>query len=182
MHTVTTSREGLLRFGFSELEKPKWQIKKRYYPLRSSTDPKKIKLVEITEEQYQAIYPEIWATIKREQRHGRCRCPANYLWTCNGYCSDCSYHTVGNEESIDELTDTELSDEKPLMDELMACDQMLKLLVARFRELEPEADLIIELLEEGLSDRKIAETLGRKQRTFADHMKKIRTELHNLNR
>lgn len=27
MHTVTTSREGLLRFGFSELEKPKWQIK-----------------------------------------------------------------------------------------------------------------------------------------------------------
>lgn len=156
--------------------------KKRYYPLRSSTDPKKVKLVEITEEQYQAIYPEIWATIKREQRHGRCRCPANYLWTCNGYCSDCSYHTVGNEESIDELTDTELSDEKPLMDELMACDQMLKLLVVRFRELEPEADLIIELLEEGLSDRKIAETLGRKQRTFADHMKKIRTELHKLNR
>ena len=102
--------------------------KKRYYPLRSSTDPKKVKLVEITEEQYQAIYPEIWATIKREQRHGRCRCPANYLWTCNGYCSDCSYHTVGNEESIDELTDTELSDEKPLMDELMACDQMLKLI------------------------------------------------------
>ena len=134
--------------------------KKRYYPLRSSTDPKKVKLVEITEEQYQAIYPEIWATIKREQRHGRCRCPANYLWTCNGYCSDCSYHTGGNEESIDELTDTEL----------------------RFRELEPEADLIIELLGEGLSDRKIAETLGRKQRTFADHMKKIRTELHNLNR
>ena len=118
--------------------------KKRYYPLRSSTDPKKVKLVEITEEQYQAIYPEIWATIKREQRHGRCRCPANYLWTCNGYCSDCSYHTGGNEESIDELTETELSDEKPLMDELMACDQMLKLLVARFRELEPEADLIIE--------------------------------------
>lgn len=33
--------------------------KKRYYPLRSSTDPKKVKLVEITEEQYQAIYPEI---------------------------------------------------------------------------------------------------------------------------
>ena len=156
--------------------------KKRYYPLRSSTDPKKVKLVEITEEQYQAIYPEIWATIKREQRHGRCRCPANYLWTCNGYCSDCSYHTGGNEEFIDELTDTELSDEKPLMDELMACDQMLKLLVARFRELEPEADLIIELLEEGLSDRKIAETLGRKQRTFADLMKKIRTELHKLNR
>lgn len=105
--------------------------KKRYYALRSSPDPKKVNLVEITEEQYQAIYPEIRATIKREQRHGRCRCPANYLWTCNGYCSDCSYHTGGNEESIDELTETELSNDKPLMDELMACNQMLKLLVAR---------------------------------------------------
>ena len=27
MHTVTTSREGLLRFGFSEQEKPQWQKK-----------------------------------------------------------------------------------------------------------------------------------------------------------
>src|SRR5574344_2273988 len=27
MHTATTSHEGLLRFGFSELEKPKWQIR-----------------------------------------------------------------------------------------------------------------------------------------------------------
>lgn len=27
MHTVTTSHEGFLRFGFSELEKPKWQKK-----------------------------------------------------------------------------------------------------------------------------------------------------------
>ena len=27
MHTVTISREGLLRFGFSELERPSWRLK-----------------------------------------------------------------------------------------------------------------------------------------------------------
>ena len=39
---------------------------------------------------------------------------------------------------------------------------------------------IIEMLGNELSDRKIAEQLGRKQRTFADQMKKIRTELRKV--
>ena len=56
--------------------------KKRYYPLRSPANPTKVVLVEITEEQYQAVFPEIWAARKREQRHGRCKCPAEYSWTC----------------------------------------------------------------------------------------------------
>jgi len=42
--------------------------KKRYYPLRSPANPTKVVLVEITEEQYQAVFPEIWAARKREQR------------------------------------------------------------------------------------------------------------------
>ena len=31
-----------------------------YYPLRNPDNPKDITLVEITEEQYRALYPEIW--------------------------------------------------------------------------------------------------------------------------
>ena len=50
----------------------------------------------------------------------------------------------------------------------------------KFRELDPDADRIIEMLGNELSDRKIAEQLGRKQRTFADQMKKIRTELRKV--
>lgn len=60
--------------------------KKRYYPLRSPANPTKVVLVEITEEQYQAVFPEIWAARKREQRHGRCKCLAEYSWTCNADC------------------------------------------------------------------------------------------------
>ena len=37
-------------------------IKKRYYPLRDAENPYKVSLVEITEVQYRALYPEIWST------------------------------------------------------------------------------------------------------------------------
>lgn len=79
--------------------------KKRYYPLRSPANPTKVVLVEITEEQYQAVFPEIWAARKREQRHGRCRCPAEYSWTCNGDCLDCPFHVQGDTTSLEELTE-----------------------------------------------------------------------------
>lgn len=52
---------------------------KRYYPLRDAENPYKVSLVEITEAQYRALYPEIWATQKREQYHHRCICTKKYL-------------------------------------------------------------------------------------------------------
>lgn len=79
--------------------------KKRYYPLRSPANPTKVVLVEITEEQYQAVFPEIWAARKREQRHGRCKCPAEYSWTCNADCLDCPFHVQGDTTSLEELTE-----------------------------------------------------------------------------
>ena len=130
--------------------------KKRYYPLRSPANPTKVVLVEITEEQYQAVFPEIWAARKREQRHGRCKCPAEYSWTCNADCLDCPFHVQGDTTSLEELTEhgeewsnLEVSqvEDTPLEDDLIACSQMLDLLIARFRELDPEADHIIEMME-----------------------------------
>ena len=55
-------------------------------------------------------------------------------------------------------------------------------LFARLRELDPDADIIIQcwLDDYKISDRAIAEKLGRPQRTFADQMKKIRTELRKV--
>ena len=66
------------------------------------------------------------------------------------------------------------------MEDVLSDAMLLEQLIARFRELDPDADRIIELLMDELSDRKIAEKLGRKQRTFADQMKKIRTELRKI--
>ena len=57
-------------------------------------------------------------------------------------------------------------------------------LFARLRELDPEADTIIQLWmdhPEGISDRAIARELGRPQKTFApDQMKKYRTDLRKI--
>lgn len=50
----------------------------RFYPLRDPQIPSKVTLVPITEEQYRALYPEIWRIRNREQNHGRCMCPKHY--------------------------------------------------------------------------------------------------------
>lgn len=163
------------------------QNEKRYYPLRNVENPQKVSLVEITETQYRAIYPEIWATRKREQYHHRCMCPTKYLWKCDGNCDLCEYHAAGDILSLDapvadgnaNMYDV-ISNTAPTMEDVIADAILLEQLIARFRELDPEADRIIELFGDELSDRKIAEQLGRKQRTFADQMKKIRIELRKV--
>ena len=163
------------------------QIKKRYYPLRDVKNPDKVSLVEITEAQYRALYPEIWATQKREQHHHRCMCTRKYLWKCDGNCDLCEYHAAGDILSLDvptedgnaNLYDT-IPDTAPTMEDVLSDAMLLEQLIARFRELDLDADRIIELPRYELSDRKIAEQLGRKQRTFADQMKKIRTELRKI--
>ena len=160
---------------------------KRYYPLRDAKKPHKVSLVEITEAQYRALYPEIWATQKREQYHHRCMCTKKYLWKCDGNCDLCEYHAAGDLLSLDmPLEDgnsnmyDSIPDTAPTMEDVISDAIILELLIAKFRELDPDADRIIEMLSDEKSDRAIAEQLGRKQRTFADQMKRYRTELRRV--
>lgn len=163
------------------------QRKKRYYPLRDAENPFKVSLVEITEAQYRALYPEIWATQKREQYHHRCMCPKKYIWKCDGNCDLCEYHAAGDMLSLDvpiqdgnaNMYDM-IPDSYITMEAVISDSILLKQLITKFRELDPDADRIIEMLDNELSDRKIAEQLGRKQRTFADQMKHYRTELRKI--
>ena len=55
-------------------------------------------------------------------------------------------------------------------------------LIERLRELDPDVDAILALWQENdkFSDRAIAKALGRPQRTFADQMKRYRTELRKI--
>ena len=68
------------------------------------------------------------------------------------------------------------------MENVIADRLLLNQLFNRLRELDPDADTIIQcwLDDYKISDRAIAEKLGRPQRTFADQMKKIRAELHKI--
>ena len=129
------------------------------------------------------------ATRKKEQYHHRCKCPKQYFWACDGDCENCEHHLgygtlsldASNTDDDGTLLDTELT-ETVSMEDIYADRALLAQLFQRLQELDPDADRIIELWtsNEKISDRSIAEALGRKQRTFADQMKRIRTELRKV--
>ena len=116
-------------------------------------------------------------------------CPKYYLWKCDGQCDLCEYHapdTVSLDEPLPDGNGTlgdYIPDRSKPMEEVVADRMLLEQLFARLRELDPEADTIIQLWKdhpEGISDRAIARELGRPQKTFADQMKKYRTDLRRI--
>ena len=145
--------------------------------------------VPVTKEQHDSFYKEADRIRHKEQDHGRCMCPYRFIWRCDGDCLDCEYHATGDITSLDQpLSDGNgtLCDYMPnrskSMEEIISDRMLLEQLFARLRELDPDADIIIQcwLDDYKISDRAIAEKLGRPQRTFADQMKKIRTELRKI--
>lgn len=146
--------------------------------------------VPVIKEQHDAFYKEASRVRKKEQYHHRCMCPYRFIWKCDGDCLGCEYHAAGDMISLDEPTTDGngnmydyLPDSTPLMENVITGRMLLEKLFSRLRELDPDADRIIQLWKDnpkGISDRKIAKTLGRPQRTFADQMKRIRTELWKI--
>ena len=145
--------------------------------------------IPVTKEQHDAFYKEASRIRDKEQNHGRCVCPYRFIWKCDGDCIDCEYHRAGDTLSLDAPTEdgsndlyNMVSDAAPTMEDVIADRILIEQLFARLRELDPDADIIIQcwLNDYKISDRKIAEQLGRKQRTFADQMKKYRTEFRKM--
>lgn len=158
---------------------------KTYFIYVRSTGEK----VPVTKEQHNSFYKEADRIRHKEQDHGRCMCPYRFIWRCDGDCLDCEYHATGDITSLDQpLSDGNgtLCDYMPnrskSMEEIISDRMLLEQFFARLRELDPDADIIIQcwLDDYKISDRAIAEKLGRPQRTFADQMKKIRTELRKV--
>lgn len=158
---------------------------KTYFIYVRSTGEK----VPVTKEQHNSFYKEADRIRHKEQDHGRCMCPYRFIWRCDGDCLDCEYHATGDITSLNQpLSDGNgtlcdyMPDRSKSMEEIISDRMLLKQLFARLRELDPDADIIIQcwLDDYKISDRAIAEKLGRPQRTFADQMKKIRTELRKV--
>ena len=159
---------------------------KQYFIFIRSTGEK----VPISKEQHDAFYKEADRIRHKEQDHGRCMCPYRYAWKCDGDCIGCEYHAAGDTLSLD-VTNPDgngnmydyLPNNNTPIEELISDRILLEQLFARLRELDPEADTIIQLWmdhPEGISDRAIARELGRPQKTFADQMKKYRTDLRRI--
>lgn len=146
--------------------------------------------VPCTEQQFQEFYREATRIRKKEQYYHRCKCPKKLIWTCDGDCENCEHHLgygllsldAPNTEDGSTLLESEVLASPDLMEEVIGDKILLEQLFQRLRELDSDADKIIKLWKENnsISDREIAKRLDRKQRTFADQMKKIRTELRKV--
>ena len=151
-----------------------------YYPLRNPVNPEDIALVEITEAQYRALYPEIWRIQKQERKHGRCVCPVSKVWKCDGDCLVCPYHAAGDTWSLDQELETigdhrfgnERSPADAVIDRLV-----MKKLLQRLQELCPEALDVGEYKLAGLSERRSLEALGLTRTSFRRHLKAAKETL-----
>ncbi len=163
------------------------ECKKRYYPLRDAEHPNKVTLIEITEKQYRALYPEIWRIRKREQYHHRCTCEKPLFWKCDAHCDLCEYHTGYGYLSLDEpsedgngvLSDV-ISDNSPSIEDVVFDALLLEQLIARLQELDSKADIIVDSLKEEKSTRDIAAALDRPHMTYVDQMKRYREKLRKI--
>lgn len=141
---------------------------------------------EVSEEKYREY--DRWRTAlrKRMQYHGECSCSRNKWWLCDGVCQDCEFHnhtTISLDEPLPDGNGTRgdyIQDDNPTPEGLMADRDLLEYLIMRLRETDPDANRIIRLLQDGISARKIAEMLGRKQRTFSKELKDFRDMYRHL--
>lgn len=146
--------------------------------------------IPVSKEIRDAYYREAARIRMKAQAHGQCVCPQSEVWACDGDCLACEHRRSGDMASLDipigeDGEDTMLDmvpDVAPSIESVVADRDLLDRLFARLRELDPDADTIIGMWldNDKVSDRAIAEALGRPQRTFADQMKKYRTELRRI--
>lgn len=144
----------------------------------------------VTKEVRDEYYQEATRVRMREQTHGHCVCSQSEVWACDGDCLTCEYRRSGDLASLDipigeDGEDTLLDmvpSEAPAIESIIADRDLLDRLFARLRELDPDADTIIAMWmdDDKVSDRTIAKALGRPQRTFAEQMRKYRTELRRI--
>ncbi|MBE6105275.1 winged helix-turn-helix domain-containing protein [Anaerovibrio lipolyticus] len=141
----------------------------------------------VTDEEYREFYKEVDAKRKREQYHHRCYCPREFTWRCDADCDICEFHRNGDFCSLDKTDEDGFSLVENLSsdsdtEQIVADSLLLQELFAKLRELDPDADQILQLWQDNpkISAREIARQLGRKQRTFADQIKRYRIILEKI--
>lgn len=132
--------------------------------------------VEVTKEQHDAYYRDIWATRKRAQYHGQCMCPKSKFWMCDGDCIACEFKAAGNTLSLDYTFENKKGKETSLLDTLESDDasatsimeeaELLTVLYQRLQELDPDGRRICELIMQGKSEREAAEDMQMARSTF----------------
>lgn len=145
--------------------------------------------LDVPEDQYREYDRRISAIRKRMQYHHECFCTKKNLWLCDGMCQDCDYYRPAALSLSTPLPDGEgtledyVPSNAPTPEEIVSDKILLNHLIAHLREIDPDAEQIIQIWKdnpEGISDRKVAQMLGRAQRTFAYEMKKFRADCRKI--
>ena len=85
--------------------------------------------IPVNKEEFDAYYHDINIYRIRQQRHGRCVCPASKRLTCDMDCLTCPFHRMGDMRSLD-YTETddegnetawvdEIPDDSPLLEDII---------------------------------------------------------------
>ena len=159
--------------------------RKYHYPVRDANDPEVIHLMEIPENVYRAVYPDIWRICKKMQKAGRCACPGSKVYLCDADCSLCSFKRQGGFVSLDAPLNqnTDFKVEYIVQSNAMTPQEMLEekdLIEVLHREIEgldQYGKEVCRFLMEGKTDREIADYFGISQSTFNYRKRKILSAL-----
>lgn len=137
-------------------------------------------VIEVTEEVYRAYKQPLWKEKKRCEREKRCIVSNGMggIKRCMLDCSTCKKPRTGSVLSLDKFSADGFDIPDSInVEELVADKLLLEELYKTLEELDPENRLIAELFSIGKTEREIAESIGRSQKTVNNRKPKIYAQL-----
>ena len=164
---------------------------KQYTIYLRSAEPGK-RRVPCTKQQFDDYYRDINAYRRTQMNHGRCVCPPSRWLHCDMDCCTCPHPTSGDVSYIDDSRVDDEGNEMTWLDHLQekmpdlqspsfadtyAEQSEMQTILARLNEIMPQAIIIGQLREQGLSDTAISKEISVPRKTFTDRLKKARDRL-----
>ena len=128
--------------------------------------------IPVSEEIYRAYKRPEWAEHKRMEREKRCRIGGV---RCNGDCSQCPHQRTGTMVSLDRLEEVNHvpADFSADVEEIGAGRMLLEELFRALEQLDPDGQLLCQLLMDGESERQIAARFGISQVAVHKRKRKV---------
>ena len=154
---------------------------KQYYIYLRSTNDR----VPCTKEEFDNYYHGIHTFRMTQSNRGSCKCPKRNELYCDMDCLTCKYHSNTN-FSLDVLVNDDddektwvdmLEDPSPILSDIIADTERLKVLFQKLNTLMPEAITIGKLRELGLTEKEIGNRIGLSRQTYQYRLNKVKKAL-----
>ena len=158
---------------------------KQYYIYLRSTRER----IPCTEQEFRDYYRDIDTFRKKQQRHGRCVCPATKRLDCDMDCATCPFSRAGDSLSLDYTTTNHECDERPRRDDIPDAfaevdvkteeAELLDALHLLLSTLAPEELAICKTIMADLSERAAAASLNISRKAYMYRRDKVLNHLKN---